>query len=179
MKKFKGFGEYKGLPDEPIEPVYPLEEALLGGVVTKFVKPIAKAVKKQADLLTRPKVKNSIYEYLPGRGTDKKYVQRYVHNPAEIASIRETGYMLPKPGGKAQKYFTAVDEVKPGPKETLRIPKDKVPAERAVRKRDVERYNAEKEAWEPLKKGGVVKLKSASQRGDGCAKRGKTRGKCK
>ena len=182
VKKFSEggtFGRYKGQPDEPIEPVYPLEEAALAGPAGRLVGRAA----KELELLTRPKVKNSIYEYMPGKGTNKKYVQRYVHDPAEIENIRESGYMLAKPGGKPKKYFTAVDEVKPAGQgsDTLRILRDKVPAERAVRRKDIERYNAETEAWEPLKKGGKVKkyAEGGTVRGHGCEKRGKTRGKFK
>jgi hypothetical protein len=56
----------------------------------------------------------------------------------------------------------------------LRVPIEKVPSNRAVSRKDVERYNLESGNFEPLKKGGKV---TASSRGDGIASRGKTRGK--
>lgn len=105
--------------------------------------------------VSRPKVVNSIYPKMPGATLkDTKWVQRNVHDEAEIQDILSSGYMLPKPGGKNQKYFTAVDEVDPQTtaKNILRIKRDKVDPELAVKLEDVEIFNRESNTWEPLSK---------------------------
>ena len=104
-------------------------------------------------IVSRPKVVNSIYPKMPGAILkDTKWVQRNVHDEAEIQDILSSGYMLPKPGGKNQKYFTAVDEVDPQTtaKNILRIKRDKVDPELAVKLEDVEIFNRELNTWEPL-----------------------------
>jgi len=120
-----------------------------------------------------------MYSKMPGgSATGKKYAQRYVVDPNELQNIKDTGYMLPKAGGKPQKYLTAVDEAVPASEGaragTLRIPANKVPPDKAIRRKDVELYDHTSESWKPLKKGGKV---TASSRGDGCAQRGKTKGR--
>lgn len=177
-KKYNAGGEMyrkNAPPVDAIEPVYPLEEVLLGGPVGKALSKGIGTLASKAEMAMRPKVQNSVYAKIPGRQPTGKYAQRYIHSPEELQNIKDTGYMLPKPGGKAQKYFTAADEVTPAGQgaSTIRVPRDKVPANRAVKRKDIEVYNTEKETWEPFKKGGTVK----ASRGDGCAKRGKTRGK--
>ena len=178
VKKFED-GGYTGEPDEPLESVYPLEEMFLAGPVGKAVGKAGKAIANKVDMLSRPKVTNSIYSKMPGGSTEgKKYAQRYVVDPKELENIKESGYMLPKPGGKAKKYLTAVDEVVPAAEGTragtLRIPANKVPPDRAIRRKDIEMYDHESKSFKPLKKGGKV---TASSRADGCAQRGKTRGR--
>lgn len=106
-------------------------------------------------IVGRPKVINSIYPKMPGATLkDTKWVQRNVHDEAEIQDILSSGYMLPKAGGKNQKYFTAVEEVDPQTtaKNVLRIKRDKVDPELAVKLEDVEIFNRELNTWEPLSK---------------------------
>ena len=158
-------------PDDAIEPVYPLEELVLGKAAGK----IAKVLGSKPEMAMRPDVTNSLYSKLPGgSAAGKKYAQRYVIDPAEVQNIKDTGYMLPKAGGKAQKYLTAADEVSPAPAGsragTLRVASNKVPPDKAIRRKDVELYDHASESWKPLKKGGAV-------RGHGIEKRGKTKGR--
>ncbi len=171
--KTKNWSTKSGATDA-IEPVYPLEELVLGKAVGK----IAKVLGSKPEMAMRPDVTNSMYSKLPGGAAQgKKYAQRYVISPDEIQNIKDTGYMLPKAGGKAQKYLTAVDEVSPAPvgsrAGTLRVASNKVPPDKAIRRKDVELYDHKSESWKPLKKGGAVK----AARGDGKAIRGKTRGR--
>ena len=86
--------------------------------------------------------------------------------------------MLPKEGGKQKKYFTQTDNMRTESNafegsHVLRVPIEKVPKNRAVSRKDVERYNPDSGAFESLKKGGLT----ASSRADGIASRGKTRGR--
>jgi len=135
-------------------------------------------IKDKAEIFMRPKVENSIYAEMPGGKPSGKYAQRVVSRPEELEAIKESGYMLPKEGGKQKKYFTQTDDT--GTKNAfennsvLRVPIEKVPSNRAVSRKDVEMYNRDSGEFEPLKKGGKV---TASSRGDGVAQRGKTRGK--
>ena len=100
--------------------------------------------------------------------------------------------MLPKKGGKQQKYFVQTDNMPSSvPFDSpvssianIRVPIDKVPANRAVSRKDVEMYNRESGKFESLKKGGSIKkmasggkVSSASSRADGIAQRGKTKGR--
>lgn len=65
----------------------------------------------------------------------------------------ESGFLLPKPGGKSKKYFTAVDEVNPdvpAGNTMIRISRDKVKPDEAVSAKDVERFNFSLNSWEPL-----------------------------
>lgn len=124
---------------------------IYGGAMSAGFKTIPKAI----DTLTRPKVTNSIYSMMPGAPLrDTKYVQRNINGPDEIDDILSSGFMLPKKGGKNQKYFTATNEVntKTSGKNIVRIDRSKVPANRAVRARDVELFNRETNTWEPITK---------------------------
>jgi len=162
--------------EQAIEPVYP-EELLIGGVAGKLFKSVASKLKDKAEVFMRPKVKNSIYPETDGLPASGKYAGRNVRGPEELEAIKKSGYMLPKEGGKKQKYFTQSDNVPTNVSEgasVLRVPVEKVPANRAVRRRDVEIYNLERGGFEPLKKGGKV---TASSRADGCAVKGKTKGR--
>jgi hypothetical protein len=185
LKKFDN-GGYTGQPDEPLESVYPLEEMFLAGPVGKALGKGVGAIANKVNMLRRPKITNRLYnekigggEYAPG-DTTKAYGGRNVFNPKEIDDIKESGYMRPRqtpgPRGKApkqDKYFTMTDE----PNQTLRVASDKIPKGRAVRREDIEMFDKESGTYKPLKKGGKVTLSKASSRGDGCAQRGKTRGK--
>ncbi len=100
-----------------------------------------------------PFVENSIYPMMPGaKLKSTKWAQRNVHNDAELEDIINSGYMLPKPGGKAQKYFTATDEVNvsTAAKNVLRIKRENIPENTAVRLEDVEIFNRNTNSWEPL-----------------------------
>jgi len=141
-----------------------LDEQLLegGGSGGGFGSLISK-VKDKIEIATRPKVKNSIYPETDGLPASGKYAQRNVRGEEEIKAIKESGYMLPKEGGKKQKYFTQTDNVSTNVSEgtsVLRVPIEKVPANRAVSKKDVEKYNPDSGKFEALRKGGLVKKKS-------------------
>ena len=132
-------------------------------------------IKDKAEVFMRPRVKNSVYPEVEGLPSGR-YAKRNVRGPEELEAIKESGYMLPKEGGKKQKYFTQTDNVNTNvsPGDTvLRVPIEKVPKNRAVSRKDVERYNPDKGEFEPLKKGGLT----ASRRADGCAVKGKTKGR--
>jgi hypothetical protein len=168
--------------EQAIEPVYP-EELLIGGVAGKLFKSVASKLKDKAEVFMRPKVKNSLYPDIPDGTLSGKYAVRNVISPEEIKSIKESGYMLPKKGGKQQKYFVQTDNMPSSvPFDSpvssiahIRVPIDKVPANRAVSRKDVETYNRDSGKFEPLKKGG--KVSSVSKRADGIAQRGKTKGR--
>lgn len=127
-----------------------------------------------AEMAMRPKVTNKLVpDVLKGAG-EGTWAVRNVHSPAELENIRKTGYMLPSPkevaSGKNRKWFTLTDD----PKQShLRVKAEKVPSDRAVRRKHIERYDPDTGEYVPLKKGG--KVKSASARADGIAIRGKTR----
>lgn len=135
-------------------------------------------LKDKAEVFMRPKVENSIYAEMPGGKPSGKYAVRNVRGPEELEAIKESGYMLPKEGGKQQKYFTQTDNMRTESNafkdnSVLRVPIEKVPKNRAVSRKDVEMYNPDKGEFEPLKKGGLT----ASRRADGIASRGKTKGR--
>jgi len=183
--------------EDAIQPDTTLEELLIGpgklaaGAITKGISKLA----NKAEVFMRPKVKNSIYpdRYFgnPDGIRSGQYAVRNVRSPEEIKSIKESGYMLPKKG-KKQKYFVQTDNMpSPTPLDNpvssiahIRVPIDKVPANRAVSRKDVEMYNRDSGKFEALKKGGSVKkmasggkVSSASSRADGVAQRGKTKGR--
>jgi hypothetical protein len=132
-------------------------------------------LKDKAEVFMRPRVNNSIYPEVEGAPSGR-YAKRNVRGSEELEAIKDSGYMLPKEGGKKKKYFTQTDNVNTNvsPGDTvLRVPIEKVPKNRAVSRKDVERYNPDSGAFEPLKRGGLT----ASRRADGIATRGKTRGR--
>ena len=175
----------KEMAQDAIEPDTTLEGLLIGpgraaaGAIAKGVSKLA----NKAEIFMRPKVKNSLYPDIPDGKLSGQYAVRNVISPEEIKSIKESGYMLPKKGGKQQKYFVQTDNMPSSvPFDSpvssianIRVPIDKVPANRAVRKKDVEIYNRDSGNFEPLKKGG--KVSSVSKRADGIAQRGKTKGR--
>ena len=179
-KKFDEGGAVPSWMNEPgLEGVYP-EELLPVG---KAVKGVKNAIEGGAKVLERVKrAKNTVNQIhsdiLDKSGNPAKYAVRNLRGTRgaeELEDIRKTGRMLP-PEGKNVKYFTSTS--REGTQD-LRVPIDKVPKRGAVRKEDVEVFNKETKKYEPLKKGGAVKAKknSASSRGDGCAQRGKTKGR--
>jgi hypothetical protein len=133
-------------------------------------------IKDKAEVFMRPKVSNRVVPSLFDRGGE--YAVRNVRGSAEIEAIKNSGYMLPKEGGRqTQKHFTQTNIMPTGnavgENSVLRVPIEKVPKNRAVSRKDVERYNSDKGEFEPLKKGGLT----ASSRADGCAVKGKTKGR--
>ena len=184
----------KEMERDAIEPDTTLEGLLIGpgraaaGAIAKGVSKLA----NKAEIFMRPKVKNSLYPDIPDGKLSGQYAVRNVISPEEIKSIKESGYMLPKKGGKQQKYFVQTDDMPSSvPFDSpvssiahIRVPIDKVPANRAVSRKDVEMYNRESGKFESLKKGGSVKkmasggkVSSASKRADGCCVKGKTKGR--
>jgi len=153
---------------------------------------IGRQVVKRANAPSAPSVTNRMYsekimgpEYKPG---DKlpKYGYRNISTPAELADMAKSGYMRPAPGKKANKYFTMSDAEVPsagnrGVKPVVRVPSDRIPQGAPVRSRDAQVWDNATESWKPIKrkaKGGkVTATKSKASRGDGIAKRGKTKGK--
>ena len=163
----------KGMPRKPGE-----DQLLEGGGGGGGFGSLVGKLKDKAEVFMRPKVKNSIYAEMPGGKPSGKYAVRNVRGPEELEAIKESGYMLPKEGGKQKKYFTQTDNMRTESNafegsHVLRVPIEKVPKNRAVSRKDVERYNPDKGEFEPLKNGGMT----ASRRADGIASRGKTRGR--
>lgn len=166
--------------EEGLEGVYP-EAYLPVGRIGSGLRALADVAKGRFAGVSRalaPKTENSVYGLYPGASTEKAFVQRYVRSPEELQAIRDSGYMLPKAGGKNKKYFTAVDDVNtnmPEGTDVLRIARDRVKPDRAVSRHDVELFDRETQQFKKLKNGGTVK-KANNTRGDGIAKRGKTKG---
>lgn len=161
------------------DPKRGLDEQLLegGGGGGGFGSLVGK-IKDKAEVFMRPKVQNSIYPEMPGGKPSGKYAVRNVRGQEELDAIKDSGYMLPKEGGKQQKYFTQTDNMRTESNafkdnSVLRVPIEKVPKNRAVSRKDVEMYNPDKGEFEPLKKGGLT----ASRRADGCCVKGKTKGR--
>jgi len=118
-------------------------------------------LKDKAEVFMRPKVENSVYPDLFSTSQAGQYAVRNVRGPEEIEAIRQSGYMLPKEGGKSKKYFTQTDNMRTesnamGDNSVLRVPIEKVPSNRAVSRKDVEKFNPETGMFEPLMNGGVV-----------------------
>jgi hypothetical protein len=190
-------GGYTGQPDEPLESVYPLEEALLGGPIGKAVGRGVSALASKVDMLRRPKVTNAIVtkgekflkDRMPNDPSEITHGYRNMSR-AEAEAAKKSGYLEANPNAKyaeGKKWWSGGDEQgsfgrqwKGGEDSvTVRTAKDKIPEKRAVRAKDLERLNPETGKFEKFKKGGAVKAKisKASSRGDGCAQRGKTRGR--
>ena len=177
---------------DAIESVFP-ESVLIGGAPMAALKGLrgaataapqaVRAAVRELELMTRPKVNNFLAPDLLRAGkagaTEGKYAVRNLINREkglqEIEDIKRTGYMMPSPkevqSGRNRKWFTQTDEPN---KAHLRVLAEKVPPNRAVRRKDIEIYDPVKGDYVPLKKGGKV---SDSSRADGIAQRGKTRGR--
>ena len=157
-----------------------------GGVVAK------RALKRTLNPAISPSVTNRLYservgapEFKPNSPNLPKYGYRNVFDPAEVADIVRSGFMLP-PRGKSSKYFTMSDAEVPsagnrGQKPVLRVRSDRIPEGSPVRRKHVEQWDNASETWKPIKrkaKGGAVKAaKPTKRRGDGIAQRGKTKGR--
>jgi hypothetical protein len=153
-----------------------------GGIRAATAAPqAARAAGRELELMTRPKVTNVVAPDLrPGKAgaIEGKYAVRnlmnYQKGLQEIEDIKRTGYMMPSPkevkSGSNRKWFTQTDEPN---KAHFRVLAENVPPNRAVRRKDIEVYDPVKGDYVPLKKGGKV----SASRGDGIAKRGKTKGR--
>ena len=149
-----------------------------GGIRAATAAPQAvRAAGRELELMTRPKVTNLVKPDLrpsKGVGTEGKYAVRNVHDLEELENIKKTGYMLPSPKelkrGKNRKWFTSTNDPDQA---NLRVLAENVPPNRAVRRKDIEVYDPVKGDYVPLKNGGKV----SASRGDGIAKRGKTKGR--
>jgi len=158
-----------------------------GGVVAK------RALKRTLNPAISPSVTNRLYsekllapEFKPNSPNLPKYGYRNVSSSAEIDDIARSGYMRAAPGKKPNKYFTMSDAETPsagnmGPKPVLRVRSDRIPEGSPVRRQDVEQWDNTSKAWKPVQrkaKGGAVKAaKPTKKRGDGIARRGKTKGR--
>jgi len=199
MPKKWSASEYTGPEDKPIEPVYP-EEYLLGGVGGKAV---SRGISAIGNKLLGPKVVNKIVNTpvgkssliggrAPSKAGDVTHAYRNI-STAEREAAQKSGYFEANPANKyaeGKKWWSEGDSKGHFGRDwknnegthNIRTAIDKVPSGRAVKSSNVEMLNKETGNYEPFKKGGVVKskktpVKSASSRGDGCAQRGKTRGK--
>jgi hypothetical protein len=148
---------------------------------------LGKRALSAAEMATRPYVKNKVVVSeglrlknspvrMPNSKKDITHAYRNM-SKAEYEAAEKSGYFgrnpNPKHGTGEEKWWSGGDKTGKFGREwkggedavTVRVPKGKLPENKAVRFKDVEK----------MKKGGAVK--SASVRADGCAKRGKTRGK--
>jgi hypothetical protein len=170
---------------QALEGVYPEELVMPGSLLRGAGKKMAteaKELRRIDDLMSRPKISNKLYA--EGSGSpdlNLPYAMRRA-SQAEIDDIVKSGFMRTRelPAGwkgkpaKESKYFTVtqdpMDRVKKA-SQNLRVKTEKIPADRAVRREDVEIYDEKLGKFRGLKKGGKV------TRGDGIAKRGKTKGR--
>lgn len=171
--------------EQALEGVYPEEMVMPGGLLRGAGRKMvaeAKELRRLDDLMSRPRIKNSLYAERIGQTPDTTlpYAMRKA-SQAEVDDIIKSGFMQQKqvPAGwkgkdpSRQKYFTLTD--KPLESATagknLRVRTEKIPSDRAVRREDVELFDPVTGTFKPLKKGGKV------TRGDGIARRGKTKGR--
>jgi len=101
-----------------------------------------------------PKVKNSVYGFMPGSSTDTKYVQRYIRDDREINDIREKGYASPKEGGQNKKYWTAIDKPNanyPDNIKLVRVPRGDVKENKAVSADSIELHDKKTGKWAPIR----------------------------
>jgi hypothetical protein len=105
-----------------------------------------------------PKVKNSVYPFIPGGSIDKAYVQRYIRDDREINDIREKGYALPKEGGNQKKYWTAVNQPNvnyPESTKLVRVPRGDVKENKAVSADSIELHDKKTGKWSPIRGGSL------------------------
>ena len=124
---------------------------------------------------------NKLYPKMPGGKIEGEYAHRSVRSAKELDDIVARGASLPPAGStNRQKYWTQTSSPNIAPAEaaaaTIRAKVSNIKPNEAVKREHIERYNPDKGAFEPFKKGGKVKV-TASSRADGIAKRGKTRGR--
>ena len=120
---------------------------------------------------TRPVVQNKLYSpqiggsgFAPG-STQSAYNVRGVRRPEEIEDLLGSGFMTPRPDGKAKKYFTHTDNPAdmPGYYATVRVPSNKTPSGRAVRSKDVEVFDREAGAWRGISASDAPSARQAAQ----------------
>jgi len=177
--------------EQAIEPVYP-EEYLIGAGLGKSAVSAAGSlgnrVLSAAEMALRPAVKNKVVMSkgvslknspirMPNSDKDITYAYRNM-SQAEYDAAKKSGYFErnpnPKYGVGDEKWWSGGDELGKFGREwknsldsvAVRVPKSKLPEDKAVRFKDVEQ----------MKRGGKVKA-TASSRADGIAKRGKTKGR--
>ncbi len=195
MKKRKKFDEGGSVMDKPSkdmrDPAYRRQLEREQALEASPIGPedliglgLGKRALSAAEMSLRPAVKNKVVtkgerflgDRMPSSEKDITHAYRNM-SQAEYEAAQKAGYFKrnpnPKYGKGDEKWWSGGDlegrfgrQWKGGDDVvTVRVPKDKVPKDKAVRFKDVEK----------MKKGGAIK--SASVRADGCAKRGKTRGK--
>lgn len=138
----------------------------------------ARTAGRELELMTRPKVNNVLVPEIFASKRGDKYAVRNLRNPEkglkEIEDIKRTGYMMPSPyevqQGSNRKWFTLTNDPQ---KNTFLIDPANIHPGRAVRRKDIKIYDPNLDDYVPLKKGGKV----SASRGDGIAKRGKTKGR--
>lgn len=137
--------------DEGLEPVYP--ELWLSGAAGAG-RALFGAIGRRA----APVVRNSIYPQISGPLKGHPYASRYVGSQKEIADIVRTGYArgivskrVPK-GDKKYWTETAEDFVPNAPNgvAAIRVPTSRVPANRAVRRKDIEQWDPATNSWRPI-----------------------------
>ena len=199
-KKFNTGGETKPdwmVEDERgIESVYP-EELLPVGRALKGITKAVSARRVKNIVTDLPEKQTLLTGRLPKSPDEITYAYRNMSR-AEIEAAKEKGYFGKRPTTDKRNWNADSKWWSPGDEkgsfgrawkggedvETVRVPKEKVPKNWAVRSKNAERLNKETGKYEPMKKGGAVKkyakggsVSSASSRADGCAQRGRTRGK--
>lgn len=181
--------------EEGLEGVYP-EEFLPIGRAARGISGLADAA-----LMKLPnRVRNVVTDVAPGKQSilsgrlpssaeDVTHAYRNM-SQAELDNAIATGRLRKTPASvktdwdKSQKFWSPGDEAgsfgrtwKGASDATVRAPIDKVRGKNwAVKREDLQRLNKETGEYESFKKGGKVTANSASKRGDGIAKRGKTKG---
>lgn len=195
IKKFEEGGEAKPdwmVEDERgIESVYP-EELLPIGRIAKGVKEAISARRVKNIVTDLPEKQTMFTGRLPKNSDEITHAYRNMSR-AEVEAGKEKGYFGKRPATDKRNWDADSKWWSPGDEkgsfgrtwnrgenaETVRVPKEKVSKNWAVRTKNAERLNKETGKYEPLKKGGAVKAKktTASSRGDGIAKKGKTRGR--
>lgn len=174
----------QGRPIEPgLEQPLVSPEDIIGLGAPSMAKGMAKlaqggtklAQKVQPHLLgldpTRPVVRNKLYNpriggpEFPAGSTQQAYNVRGVRRPEEIEDLLGTGFMTPRPDGKAKKYFTHTDNPAdmPGYYATVRVPSNKTPSGRAVRSKDVEVFDRQAGTWRTISPDDTPSARQAAQ----------------
>lgn len=183
------------MPEPGLEPVYPLEEALLGGFINKGIGSIANRIlgPKVNNIVTKVNSgkENVLSGRLPKSQSEITHASRNM-SQAEIDAARNSNRFEANPNpiygsDKTAKWWSPADSQgsfgRPWKNtegnSTVRVPAKDANSSRAISTKNAEIQNRATGEWTPFNKGGKVKVKvkpTASSRGDGCAQRGKTRG---
>lgn len=175
-----------GTPDwmnEPgLESVYPEEFLPVG----KGIKAIGAAAERGMSVLDRimraKRTENEVgkaFGRLAAPGP-KEYAIRDLRGAGadvEMQDLLSSGRAM---GPSGTKWWTGVSEE--GSRAASDVPRlrtrlENVPKRGAVARDKLEKLNPRTGEYEPLKKGGKVKVSKASKRGDGIAQRGRTKGR--